>query len=323
MKRLVSQLEIAEGRSEFIIALICDIRGFSQFSTVHESPDLAMFIRRFYLKLLQVYFKDAIFAKPTGDGLLFVFRYSEKSLPQVAEAVLSQCFQVLSEFPKMFEEDPMINFATPSDLGFGISRGTACCLFAKHQIIDYSGQLLNLAARLNDVARPRGIVLDGAFGNAMIPEKLRARFTKRQAYLKSIAEESPRDVLCSDEVVLPTYARSPLASHRWILEVKEFKLQELLKLSLSGTLTLPLKHDVLSPEMTKLQFRYPNLKLPGYIRWNEIRSYSCAKDAKGPHLVITLDQPRSIAASEGLPADTVVAFEFQYVPKKKAGVRRA
>ena len=70
-------LQDAEGRSEFIIATMCDIRDFSQFSTIHESPDLAMFIKRFYLKLLDEYFADVAFAKPTGDGLILVFRYSE------------------------------------------------------------------------------------------------------------------------------------------------------------------------------------------------------------------------------------------------------
>jgi hypothetical protein len=60
------KLEYAEGRSEFVISAICDIRGFSAFSTHHESPDTAMFIKRFYVKLLDDSFRQAVFAKPMG-----------------------------------------------------------------------------------------------------------------------------------------------------------------------------------------------------------------------------------------------------------------
>jgi hypothetical protein len=99
LPQLRKKLEHAEGRSEFIISIICDIRGFSSFSTHHESPDTAMFIKRFYLKLLNEYFKEAAFAKPTGDGLLLVFRYSEQDLHQVSEKVITTCFKVIDEFP--------------------------------------------------------------------------------------------------------------------------------------------------------------------------------------------------------------------------------
>ena len=61
------KLEHAEGRSEFVIAVICDIRGFSAFSTSHESPDTAMFIKRFYLTLLDDYFTQGVhFFLPVG-----------------------------------------------------------------------------------------------------------------------------------------------------------------------------------------------------------------------------------------------------------------
>ena len=60
------KLEYAEGRSEFVISAICDNRGFSAFGTHHESPDTALFIKRFYVKLLDDYLRQAVFAKPLG-----------------------------------------------------------------------------------------------------------------------------------------------------------------------------------------------------------------------------------------------------------------
>jgi class 3 adenylate cyclase len=184
------QLISAEGRSEFVIVVVADIRGFSALSTVNESPNIAMFIKRFYLQLINHYFSNATFVKPTGDGLLMTFRYTENNLVEAAEAVLTSCVQLLQEFPTICSDDPMINFAVPQSIGFGVARGTACCLHSGDEILDYSGHLLNLAARLNDLARPSGIVVDGQFLQAVIPESLRENFKDEQVFVRSIAEDT-------------------------------------------------------------------------------------------------------------------------------------
>jgi class 3 adenylate cyclase len=316
MKKLINQLENAEGRSEFLISVVSDIRGFSQFSTVHESPDLAMFIKRFYLKLLQIYFKDVSFAKPTGDGLLMLFKYNEKTLPAVAEQVLSTCFQVLNDFPTMFNDDPMINFATPQNLGFGIARGTACCLFSKNQIIDYSGQLLNLSARLNDLARPKGIVIDGSFIESVVPSQFRLRFKRKRAYIRSIAEDFPREILCSTDVSLPPYAQNPLSTNEWILEKREILAKDLS--TMSGKYNMALSHEIFSLDKTKLEINYPNMKLPGYTSYNTYTAFEYIKDAKGSRLEILVDRAKAIITENQVPPDAKIVFDFQYIPKIKS-----
>jgi hypothetical protein len=50
-RKFADALVDAQGRSEFVIVVVADIRGFSRFSTVNESPNIAMFIKRFYLQL--------------------------------------------------------------------------------------------------------------------------------------------------------------------------------------------------------------------------------------------------------------------------------
>jgi hypothetical protein len=279
-----------------------------------------MFIKRFYLRLLNDYFTTTSFTKPTGDGLLMTFKYSETTLHEVVQLVLSTCFKALADFPDMFKKDPMINFTTPVNLGFGIARGTACCLFSNKHIIDYSGQLLNLAARLNDLARPRGIVLDGAFQSQVIPEALRTSFVQRRAYIRSIAEETSREILCSKDVTLPTYSQAPLNSHEWIIERKEMTVTELK--ALSGRYALKLTNEILSMEKTKLEFWWPNPKLRGYMRWRDLRSYECDKDAKGYHLKFDISPAKSIVDEESLSPETKVAFEFQYVPKPKGRLKK-
>ena len=73
-------LEKATGFSEFVVAINVDIRGFSPFSKTVESPEVAMFIKRVYMKLIDEYFSNASFFKPTGDGLLVILPYTEENL---------------------------------------------------------------------------------------------------------------------------------------------------------------------------------------------------------------------------------------------------
>ena len=77
----------AQGVSEFVIVVFVDVRGFSKFSKTNESPDIAMFIKRFYLELIDNYFDKANFFKPTGDGLLMTFPYNDKTLHTTATYV--------------------------------------------------------------------------------------------------------------------------------------------------------------------------------------------------------------------------------------------
>ena len=45
-------LDNAIGESQFVIVVIIDIRGFSEFSRTCESPDVAMFIKRTYMRII-------------------------------------------------------------------------------------------------------------------------------------------------------------------------------------------------------------------------------------------------------------------------------
>jgi class 3 adenylate cyclase len=155
-------LNEAKGESQYVIAVNADIRGFSAFSKTVESPDTAIFIKRVYITLIDKYFPNAFFFKPTGDGLLLTIPYEDKSLKEVIRATVDTCLKVVEQFPKFCEDDPMINFETPQKIGIGISRGTVCRLVSKDKTLDYSGRVVNLASRLMDMARPGGIVFDAS-----------------------------------------------------------------------------------------------------------------------------------------------------------------
>ena len=283
IKEFCKKLENAQGRSEFVISVVCDIRGFSSFSTCHESPDTAMFIKRFYLKLLNDYFPQAVFAKPTGDGLLLIFRYDETNLLIVSEGVIKACFEALNDFPTMFKDDHMINFSTPSDIGFGISRGPSCCLYSGHTIIDYSGQLLNLASRLNDLARPKGIVLAGSYLKEVIPKTSRELFQENNVYLRGVAEDKPIVIFHSADVSIPDYALHPIARPNWTIFTREVTFQNLK--NMDGNFMLNLPDEPESKKFSKLEFRYPSSAMMGYLSFFELDNYKIINDAKGSHFI--------------------------------------
>ena len=204
-------LEDAEGKTAFLIAIVCDVRGFSSFSQRHESEEAALFIKRVYIKLIDDYFPFADYFKSTGDGLLFGVHYNEKDIREKAQQTVRACLKAARDFPTFCKNDPMINFAPPDKIGFGVARGTACCLVSHDQVIDYSGHVLNLASRLMDLARPFGVVLDGAFGIDLLPPATKKLFRAEEVYIRSVAEREPRAIyVLNDAVEIPQSAREPL-----------------------------------------------------------------------------------------------------------------
>jgi hypothetical protein len=177
--------------------------------------------------VINQYFKTANFIKPTGDGLLMTFPYDERNLAEVSETVLNACMECLNDFPTICHDDPMINFEVPEAIGFGIARGTACCLYSGEETLDYSGHLLNLASRLNDLARPSGIVIDGGFLTRLIPNTLRSFFKEQLVFIRSIAEGEPIKVFYLEATVkLSESALRPLIGENWRTEEVAFTAKQ-------------------------------------------------------------------------------------------------
>lgn len=186
-------LENAKGKPEHIIAIVLDIRGFTPFCQTLDSYDVANFIKRVYIKVIDEYFPSATFCKPTGDGLLVVISCKE-DLKKVVVNTIDASLSLITNFKELCKGDPMINFKTPDKIGIGMSRGSACCLSSDGTVIDYSGKVVNLASRLNDIARPSGIIFDSSLGLHFLPKKKRDLFLEEPVYLRGIAETEPVSV---------------------------------------------------------------------------------------------------------------------------------
>jgi class 3 adenylate cyclase len=316
-KILKSALPDAIGRSEFVIVVVADIRGFSAFSRQHESPDIAMYIKRVYMKLIDEYFPTASFYKTTGDGLLVAVPYGEKTLSETANLTVESCLRCVDEFGSICKGDPMVNFPTPNLVGFGLARGTACCLTSGDMVLDYSGHLLNLATRLMGLARPSGVVLDGAFGTQLLKTETQELFEAAEVYLRGLAEDKPGTVFYQKgKVEIPEHAKRPLATQTWDTWTETRKLYEWRKLDQKyRASTKPMPRKPVSAELTA---RYP-LKAAGKIlkgHWVISTQSQLSYSELGGEVYFNIDT-RSLAdalKSQGVSSKSPVTLKIDFVP---------
>lgn len=95
-------LDEAMGVSEFVFAMNLDIRGFSDWSLTVDSAQTAIFLKKIYSKLIDRYFDDAAFIKPTGDGLLVVVNFEEDALASVATRLVRIAIEIVENFGDLY-----------------------------------------------------------------------------------------------------------------------------------------------------------------------------------------------------------------------------
>jgi class 3 adenylate cyclase len=210
-KNLRTLLHTARGQSQHVVVIFLDIRGFSSFAKIAESTDAAEFLASAYTKILDDYIPDAAFFKLTGDGMLVIYDYDRNSLTEVVRKATDLSIRLVEAFPTLTEGDAMLNFNRPEQLGIGLARGAATILTSDDTVLDYSGRPLNLAARLMDLARPSGVVLDASFGFELLDEKVQSRFKRESVYVKGIAEDDPIPVYyLADRTSIPDQNKFPM-----------------------------------------------------------------------------------------------------------------
>jgi len=214
-------LQKATGESQHVVAVNIDIRGFSAFCERVESADLVVFIKQVYEKLVDGYFPNARFVKPTGDGLLIVIPYRKETVKEITGNTLEACTRVHNEFPSFCTGEEMISFRVPQKIGIGLSRGAASRIVANGLTVDYSGRVLNLASRLMNLARPSGIVFDAGFVQ-MLPTEIRSTFSRSKVWLWGIAEHDPIDIYYSKAygTKIPAMFRKRLDVRKWHTQKK-------------------------------------------------------------------------------------------------------
>jgi hypothetical protein len=281
------------GESHHIVAVVADIRGFSQFSKSSDSVDVATYVSKIYLKLIEKFsvVAEDFFFKTTGDGMLMAFRMEEKSLQQTFRAIVAQCLECHEEFATILGDTPLINFETPTSIGFGISRGAACALTSvkddQKYVIDFSGHKLNLAARLQDIARPSGIVIEGSNDVDLLEPKLRQRFRSKNVYIRSVAEAIPTKVWILDVVEVPSANLQPISAE-WTTQTWTFTRAEFRNLDEDVVFTLK-KGTVIERSLTVLLYRpapYFRGKSRKWARMSRGKDFELEYDGAEPTLVL-------------------------------------
>ena len=308
-------LEKATGRSVFALVVVIDIRGFSSFCQQVESPDVAMFIKRVYMRLIDEYFSCAAYWKPTGDGLLIILPYTEENLPEVIGSTLDTCLQLLVDFPSFCAEDPMINFDVPSKIGIGVARGTACRLSSGDTVLDYSGRILNLASRLMDFARPSGVVFDASLGIDLLSEETIGLFEKDSVYIRGIAEREPIDVYYSKEYAeIPAACRQPIQETKWET-VSDSKTLKAIK-DLGPRLSYALPSRPADPDRIRVRVSHDWIvrgkRQKGARSVFDFAEREYYLDADKPVVMVRYDALAKLLEARGVKAPWLVAIDILY-----------
>ena len=223
-------LDTAIGDTHSIIAVIIDIRDFSPFSLEHDSYEIAMFLKRVYINIIDTYFNFASFYKSTGDGLLLTIPFDASNPKEVTQKTITNCIDCHRDFANICSGDHLINFKVPNQIGIGVARGAACCLISGKRIIDYSGRLINLTARLTALARSSGIVIDQSLGISLLDENTRKNFKREYVYLDGIAEATPITVYRTKKFTnIPKRNKQSIAERRWKHRRDTRKLRDIAK----------------------------------------------------------------------------------------------
>jgi class 3 adenylate cyclase len=227
---LKALLHDAVGESRFAMVVFLDVRGFSSFAKLAESSETAVFLTTVYTKILDDFFPDASFFKPTGDGLLIVLDYDRDSMKEVVTKAVETSLQLVEAFATLTKDDPMVNFDVPGKIGIGLARGAATRLVSGGKTLDYSGRPLNLAARLMNVARPAGVVFDPSLDLDLLPTPIARRFASEQVYIRGLADDVPMAVYVQKGVttVEDFYKRPTTRRDRHVLHCGETPFKELM-----------------------------------------------------------------------------------------------
>ena len=257
-------LEKAIGIQEYVIAINLDIRGFSSFCKEVNDFDVATYLKTVYSKILDEYFQNASYYKPTGDGLIIIIPFNRSNLKEIANSTDKSCLNLLENFSTLCNDEPMVSFATPDEIGIGVARGSACCIFNKEEdkVLDYSGRVLNLASRLMDMARPSGIVIDAGFRITLLNDDYQKLFANEKVYPRGITTSRPITVHYTKQVTsIPDEHKNPPIEPKWETEVKRVKYEKLK--TMTGYYGFILKHKLLDDDKVFVQVKFPNPMVEG------------------------------------------------------------
>jgi class 3 adenylate cyclase len=309
-------LRSASGESSFVLAVNVDIRGFSSFFS--DSSQAAAYLSRAYTRVLDDYFPDVSFFKPTGDGLLLVKVIEEKSLKETVTSFITAAIKLNSEFADICAASDLINFATPPYVGIGLARGTATKISSGRKTLDFSGLPLNLASRLMDLARPSGVVFDESLGPQLLDDELLSQFDKSAAYVKGIADQTPLTVYATDAVRIPDANRRPFGAERYTQPEDKISFREVKNRVPTFVYRFQRRPSTLALDSITLHVQFPSTTANGAKHSLLSKTVDFNPDAvvdgpKGPEAQFDFALIEQVLAGSGVKSTWPVTFRLAYL----------
>lgn len=306
-------LEGAKGVSELIVAVFIDIRGFSSFSKKTESLLVGVFIKQVYKRILDAYFPNSTFFKPTGDGLLIILACDESNVKDVVAKAIAACHKIVQDFSSLCKQDPVVNFPVPDRIGIGVARGPATRLESEGKILDYSGHTLNLAARIMDLARPRGVVLDSSVGIELVPNELKLGLSSTPVFLRGVAETEPVTVYYDEKLTqIPESNKHPLGiTTRSVKQrMKTSYVSALLKKETTGYwIRLPSK-PFGKKENASVAIEWKGGLRKGKRFSTPFNSFEYKVDSKGTGASLSLAPLMHLLSQQGIKSEFIIVVEY-------------
>jgi len=165
------------------LALLYDIRGFTAASKRLGTADLGAYATGAHRLVLDLFAaRPAAFVKNLGDGHLLLWPVEGDLPPDLAAFVVERACAVGPAFRAWVDRQRESGVSLPSRVGVGAAFGEVS------RSDDYYGRAINLASRLQHLARPEGVALSEEVHAAALPRVpgLAGRFRRAKERLKGL-----------------------------------------------------------------------------------------------------------------------------------------
>jgi hypothetical protein len=170
-----------------------------------------------------------------------------------------------------------------------------------------------------DLARPSGVVLDGAFGVEMLEKETQDLFVAEDVYIRSVAEEEPKKVYILEGVVeIAETAKRPLRLEHWECTTRSLTVRQWRQVDdwFYIPLDRPLKRADGMIVQIKHQTRHAGKVVDGLRHFELIdkNAYEYMVVGNAPLVFVKRDWVLAYAKTKRLPLAEQLKVEINYVP---------
>src|SRR5690606_15936701 len=132
-------------------------RGFTAASRRVGTADLGTYASAAHRVVLDCFAeRPPTFVKNLGDGHLLIWEVADPLDPALASAVVAAAGRARTAFAAWATGQRAAGANLPTRVGIGVAFGEV------HRSDDYYGRTINVASRLQHLARPEGLALDAS-----------------------------------------------------------------------------------------------------------------------------------------------------------------